>query len=37
MPAKTILSPEQRAEIFDPQTDREAVERFDTLGPDDLV
>ena len=37
MPAKTILSPGQRAAIFDPPTDREAVERFYTLGPDDLV
>jgi len=37
MPAKTILSPGQRAAIFEPPTDREAVERFYTLGPDDLV
>ena len=37
MPAKTILSPGQRAAIFDPPTDREAVEQFYTLGPDDLV
>lgn len=37
MPAKTIFSPEQRAAIFDPLTDREAVELFYTLGPDYLV
>ena len=37
MPAKTILSPGQRAAIFDPPTDRELVERFYALGPDDLV
>ena len=37
MPAKTILSPGQRAAIFDPPLDREAVERLYTLGPNDLV
>lgn len=34
MPAKTMLSPGQRAAIFAPPTDRETVERFYTLGPD---
>jgi len=37
MPAKTILSPGQRAAIFNPTTDRETIERLYTLGPDDLV
>lgn len=37
MPAKTILSSGQRSAIFDPPNDRELVERFYTLGPDDLV
>ena len=37
MPAKTILSPGQRAALFDPPTDRDTVERLYTLGPDDLV
>lgn len=37
MPAKTILSPGQRAGIFDPSGDREILERLYTLGPDDLA
>ncbi len=37
MPGKTILSPGQRAAIFDPPADRTIVERLYTLGPDDLV
>ncbi|WP_400135457.1 Tn3 family transposase, partial [Bacillus thuringiensis] len=37
MPAKTILSPAQRAAIFDPPADHATIERLYTLGPDDLV
>lgn len=37
MSTKTILSPGQRAAIFDPPTDRETVDRLYTLGQDDLV
>ena len=37
MSTKTILSPGQRAAIFDPPTDRETIDRLYTLGPDDLV
>ncbi len=37
MPTKTILSPAQRAAIFDPPADRATIERLYTLGPDDLV
>ena len=37
MPAKTILSPAQRAAIFDPPADRTTIERLYILGPDDLV
>lgn len=37
MPAKTILSPGQRASIFDLPTDRKTIERFYTMAPDDLV
>ena len=37
MPTKTILSPGQRAAIFDPPGDRNTVERFYTLGADDLI
>lgn len=37
MSVKTILSPGQRAVIFDPPADREAIERTYTLGPDDLA
>jgi Transposase and inactivated derivatives, TnpA family len=35
MPTKTILSPAQRAAIFDPPLDRATIERLYTLGPDD--
>ena len=37
MPTKTILSPAQRAVIFDPPADRATIERLYTLGPDDLA
>jgi hypothetical protein len=37
MPTKTILSPSQRAAIFDPPADRATIERFYTLGPDDMA
>ena len=37
MSVKTILSPGQRAAIFDPPVDREVIERLYTLGPDDLA
>jgi hypothetical protein len=37
MPTETILSPAQRAAIFDPPADRATIERLYTLGPDDLV
>jgi TnpA family transposase len=37
MPTKTILSPAQRAAIFDPSADRATVERLYTLDPDDLA
>lgn len=37
MPAKTILSTGQRAALFDPPIDHGTIERFYTLGPDDLV
>ncbi len=32
-----ILSPAQRAALFDPPSDPAAIERLYTLGPDDLV
>lgn len=32
-----ILSPAQRAALFDPPSDHAAIERLYTLGPDDLV
>lgn len=37
MPAKTILSPGQRAALFNPPGDRDTIERLYTLGPDDLA
>lgn len=37
MPTRTILSPAQRAAIFDPPADRATIERIYTLGPDDLA
>lgn len=37
MPTKTILSPAQRAAIFDPPDDRATIERLYTRGPDDLA
>lgn len=37
MSTKTILSPGQRAAIFDPPVDRDTVERLCTLGPQDLA
>ncbi|MBB6229311.1 hypothetical protein FHS79_003512 [Polymorphobacter multimanifer] len=37
MPTKTILSPTQRAAIFDPPADRATIERLYTLGSDDLA
>ena len=37
MSVKTILSPGQRAAIFDPPTEREGIERLYVLGPDDLA
>jgi hypothetical protein len=37
MPTKTILSPAQRAAIFDPPLDRATIERLYTLGLDDLA
>ncbi len=37
MPTKTILSPAQRAAIFDPPANRATIERLYTLGPDDLA
>ncbi|WP_242121280.1 Tn3 family transposase [Sphingomonas lacusdianchii] len=37
MSTKTILSPGQRAAIFDPPADRETVERLYTLGPEELA
>lgn len=36
MPSRTILSPTQRAAIFDPPADPASIERLYTLGPDDL-
>jgi hypothetical protein len=35
--AAQILSPAQRAALFDPPSDPAAIERLYTLGPDDLV
>lgn len=32
-----ILSPAQRAALFDPPSDPAAIERLYTLGPDDLI
>ncbi len=32
-----ILSPAQRAALFDPPSDPAVIERLYTLGPDDLV
>lgn len=37
MPSRTILSPAQRAVIFDPPSDSATIERLFTLGPDDLA
>jgi TnpA family transposase len=34
---RTLLSPAQRAVLFDPPDDRPTVERLYTLGPDDLA